>query len=558
MGRRETLFQEKRGAFLQVYLQTSIAATAHISGLSFLLFVWGWGFLVILGSGAHSFIFINRPSRSMATDNSVHLVGLTKHPPLNQRIAEMSAENVFGTYYYSWFTLLSLLTLGTLFMGVCAVLFVFTGSKFRQSSLWAIPGTPAVSCITEIVAGNHNQMYHPDATKFHQHLSRTYGRVARITGFLGESQLVVSDPRACNSILMKDQDRFEMTEWFLEYGAQHRNQRKRLNPVFSATHIRSMLPLFQNITQQLLESLKAQIADRPQDVDVINWMNRTSLEMIAQGGLGYTFDSLNPNKMGNEFGRAIKEFGPTMVRIATLRMLFPLVSRWPSWILRLGSMLMPTPMVHKMVWIVDTLNRYTKEVFDNKKALLEKGDDEFGQQISKGEDIISILMKTNPDASHDRFPDEEIMGQMTTLLFAATNTTSTALSRALLMLAQHPGCQEELRQELKDALETSGEEILGYDELVSLSYLDAVCRETLRMCQMDTSVPLSRPIQTAKGPLNSLFIPRGTAIVINVEGINRDPDIWGADTDEWKPSRWLSPLPNTVSEARIPGVYSNT
>ncbi|KAH9950796.1 hypothetical protein B0H21DRAFT_681895, partial [Amylocystis lapponica] len=26
---------------------------------------------------------------------------------------------------------------------------------------------------------------------------------------------------------------------------------------------------------------------------------------------------------------------------------------------------------------------------------------------------------------------------------------------------------------------------------------------------------------------------------------------------EWKPERWLSPLPSTVTEARVPGVYSN-
>ena len=38
---------------------------------------------------------------------------------------------------------------------------------------------------------------------------------------------------------------------------------------------------------------------------------------------------------------------------------------------------------------------------------------------------------------------------------------------------------------------------------------------------------------------------------------NRDPAIWGADARVWKPERWLSPLPDTVTDAKIPGVYSH-
>ena len=31
----------------------------------------------------------------------------------------------------------------------------------------------------------------------------------------------------------------------------------------------------------------------------------------------------------------------------------------------------------------------------------------------------------------------------------------------------------------------------------------------------------------------------------------------GEDADEWKPERWLKPLPAVLEEARLPGVYSN-
>ena len=39
--------------------------------------------------------------------------------------------------------------------------------------------------------------------------------------------------------------------------------------------------------------------------------------------------------------------------------------------------------------------------------------------------------------------------------------------------------------------------------------------------------------------------------------VNKDPDIWGSDADEWKPERWLALLPNSVIEAKVPGVFSH-
>jgi cytochrome P450 len=67
------------------------------------------------------------------------------------------------------------------------------------------------------------------------------------------------------------------------------------------------------------------------------------------------------------------------------------------------------------------------------------------------------------------------------LTFAATDTTSSALSRIFHLLALHKDVQAKLRQEILEAREDNGREDLSYDTLVSLPYLDAVCREALRL-----------------------------------------------------------------------------
>lgn len=65
------------------------------------------------------------------------------------------------------------------------------------------------------------------------------------------------------------------------------------------------------------------------------------------------------------------------------------------------------------------------------------------------------------------------------LIFAATETTSSAISRILHLLALRQDVQDKLREELTKAYEEREE--LTYDQLVSLPYLEAVCRETLRL-----------------------------------------------------------------------------
>ena len=65
-------------------------------------------------------------------------------------------------------------------------------------------------------------------------------------------------------------------------------------------------------------------------------------------------------------------------------------------------------------------------------------------------------------------------------MIAGVDTTSNALSRVLHLLSEHPDVQTKLRSEVQQAQEHHGGEI-PFDELMALPYLDAICRETLRV-----------------------------------------------------------------------------
>ena len=72
-------------------------------------------------------------------------------------------------------------------------------------------------------------------------------------------------------------------------------------------------------------------------------------------------------------------------------------------------------------------------------------------------------------------------------------------------------------------------------------------------------MPLSTPLLLRDGTSTaSIFVPKGTTILVGIYSSNRNKEIWGDDACEWKPERWLNgAIPETVTDARIPGVYSN-
>lgn len=447
-----------------------------------------------------------------------------------------------------------------------------------KDSLDNIPGPPSSS----FIKGNIGELFDVNGWEFHRKIRDQFGRIALIYGVFGSKQLYISDPKALHHILVKDQDIFEHSDStiatlllifgegiFTTQGHQHRKHRKMMNPVFSVAHLRNMLPIFYEITNKVHMAIRKDLADGPREINILQWMTRAALEMVGQSGLGYSFDSLSDEESENTCTKSVKELLSTIQQFKFYQeFLLPILIKMGTPKLRRALLdLFPSKRIQKIKRIIDILDTTSIGILDGKKQALEKGDEAVEHQVGQGKDIISILMNANMAASErDRLEKKEVLGQMTGLIFAAMDTTSNALSRTLFILAQHPEAQEKLRQEIREAREQYGE--IPHDELMALPYLDAVCREILRLyppvpsiarvSKKDAVVPLSTPIKGHDGSeIQEITIPKNTQITVSILNTNRDPDLWGPDVLEWKPERWLSPLPKAVLEARVPGVYSH-
>ncbi|TFY82001.1 hypothetical protein EWM64_g2011 [Hericium alpestre] len=331
--------------------------------------------------------------------------------------------------------------------------------------------------------------------------------------------------------------------------------------------MRYMIPIFQHITgqtaghlPQLRDHLLSQVRTGSREIDILQWMTGTALELVGQGGLGYSFDALNPNSK-NEYGAAAKLLAPILFGLSLPRQFLPWFRMLgPHSLQKLVAKRIPSRRFQKLLNIVEVIDKTSKKIFTEKTTALAKGDDAVAHQVGEGRDIMSVLLKANMEASaEDKLQDEELLGQMNTILFAAMDTTSNALCRIFQLLSQNQDVQDKLRAEIVQAREAT-----------KVSWITTICTRSRiwtpwaplsfisRTARADTILPLGTPVQGEDGSMiTELFVPKNTDAIISIIGTNRNPSLWGADAREWKPERWLSPLPESVTSSKVPGVYAN-
>ncbi|KAF5339400.1 hypothetical protein D9611_009907 [Ephemerocybe angulata] len=453
---------------------------------------------------------------------------------------------------------------------------------FGKNPLSIISGPPTDSILT----GNMMNIFTGTSSNeaYIDNLAKTYGSLFKIHALFNADLLYTYDSKALQHIVLKDQHIWEEPEDFIilngitfgagllaTLGDHHRKQRKILNPVFSIAHMRDMTPTFYSIGRKLRDSL-TKLNESEKEIDMLPWLTRCALELIGQSGFGYSFDTLEIGAPEHRFGHSMKNYTAALNDTALVICRFtimPIIHNWGSRRFQRAVVdFLPWKALHEVRDMVDVMHSTSVEIFEKTKQAIKEGGIAASERVGGGKDIMSVLVKANMLASEeDRLPDNELIGQVSTLTFAAMDTTSNALARILHLLATHQDVQDKLRKEIREAHFIHGEE-LDYESLTALPYLDAICRETLRLhapvpilmrvATQDAILPLANPIKSTDGRLlHEVLVPKGTSIFISPHHCNRDPAIWGPDATEWKPERWLSPLPESLVEARVPGVYSH-
>lgn len=175
------------------------------------------------------------------------------------------------------------------------------------------------------------------------------------------------------------------------------------------------------------------------------------------------------------------------------------------------------------------------------------------KRIEKGEpnepkDILDLmLINEGPDPS--KLAIDEIIGLTTTNLIAAPGTVAITLRALLYHLCRNSSAYRSLQQEIDCAFEDGALSTpVKYETASKLKYLEAAITEALRM-HPTTGLLLERDVPAGGAEICGHYLPEGTVVGINAWVMNRNEDVFGHDSDSFRPERWLQD-PSRVNEMR--------
>ena len=169
--------------------------------------------------------------------------------------------------------------------------------------------------------------------------------------------------------------------------------------------------------------------------------------------------------------------------------------------------------LRRLPWFRRKLESVDRLIFD--EISLRRG----APDLAERDDILSLLLQATHEDGR-AMGDRELRDELMTLLVAGHETTATALSWAVELLARHPAELERLE-----------EDVDGGDG----AYLDAVIKETLRLRPVIALVlrKLTEPME-----IGGRLLPAGVSVAPSIYLVHRRPDVY-PEPERFRPERFL-------------------
>lgn len=316
--------------------------------------------------------------------------------------------------------------------------------------------------------------------QLHQRLKEfhsTYGPIVRIA----PDELSYADERAWDDIYRK-RTFFRNKTWFMKPSQDephsifthredyHARFRKAFAPGFLDRSLQEQAPVVEAYTDLFIKQMRVFSG---KSVDMTRWFNYYTFDLAGDLLFGESFGCLEEKKE-HEWVRTAQDFGKSVALIAVLN------SYWPLSILL-------------RYFIPREALRRAKM---HRQMSKERAQRRLGCKTDRADFVASAMAKGSDDRSGS-IRDDEWAGNMAVFVFAASETTSSALTAILRELLKHPKVLDELTREVRKAF--SSEEHISMhpaSKLNGLQQLDAVLREGLRL---DPPVAIGVPRVTPEG-----------------------------------------------------------
>lgn len=178
-----------------------------------------------------------------------------------------------------------------------------------------------------------------------------------------------------------------------------------------------------------------------------------------------------------------------------------------------------------------TLENFRDKILDKRRSIMNANSNNNEQKNNGGTILIDLMIR-----HEDSFTNKEILDHVLTFV-GGYETIANAFAHVMLLLAMHPVVQETLYETIERSI-LSDDDTSKSALINSIQYLEFVLRESYRLLP---TVPLVLREVTDDFEIDSdLVIPKGVKICINFFALQRRKDIWGIDSNEFKPERFGS------------------
>lgn len=239
----------------------------------------------------------------------------------------------------------------------------------------------------------------------------------------------------------------------------HLRNRRALAGAFTDHAIAEHAHILETLVDLMIRKLKdaADINHGRTVFNLVDWLDFLTFDISGELSFGESFDSIK-NSRAHPWVEISQNFGKGIALMASINFFRPTD--------KILKFLMPKKIMEKM--------KYHREITHEKleQRLLMK-------HKSMAQDYVGSIMAYNEEKGEMIIPKEEIEANMAVLIFAGSETSSTAMAAILNQLLQKPAVLAKAQQEVR--LKFANEGDIRIDNVTHLDYLDAVIREGIRL-----------------------------------------------------------------------------
>eukprot|EP00005_Dracoamoeba_jomungandri_P003258 CAMPEP_0174252620 /NCGR_PEP_ID=MMETSP0439-20130205/2013_1 /TAXON_ID=0 /ORGANISM="Stereomyxa ramosa, Strain Chinc5" /LENGTH=451 /DNA_ID=CAMNT_0015333183 /DNA_START=311 /DNA_END=1666 /DNA_ORIENTATION=+ len=297
-------------------------------------------------------------------------------------------------------------------------------------------------------------------------------------------------------------------------GKLWKRQRRLITPIFHFQKLKAMVPIINSNTIKWIEEIKrANEGKGLIKAKIFEPFSNLTLHIIVDAAFGgdMNADDLVPiwKKMTGAFN-----------------FYFLGLMLWGAFI---NDLLFFLPWNHAIAEGRKTLADQTYALIAEKQAKFQGQEPE---EVKPSNLLDALVMAKDPETG-ESMPDELILDETLTILFAGHDTTSNLMSWTVYQLTRNPEVLENLRKEVSEVL---GDRLPEHEDIRKLKYCSSVLKETLRL---NPPVPmLDREAAVDHTFANGVKIPKGCYATPFFHAAQTNKNYF-RDPLKFIPERWL-------------------